>query len=82
MLFSHIIPPSPSPTESKSLFFTSLSLSLSHIWSYACYNAILSNHPTPAFSHRVQKSVLYICVSCCLAYRAVVTVFLNSVYMR
>ena len=27
------------------------------------FNAILSNHPTLAFSHRVQKSILYICVS-------------------
>ena len=36
---------------------------LCHIWWYACFNAILSNHPTLAFSHRVQKSVLYICVS-------------------
>ena len=27
------------------------------------FNAVLSNHPTLAFSHRVQKSVLYICVS-------------------
>ena len=31
MLFSQIIPPSPSPTESKSLFFISGSLLLSHI---------------------------------------------------
>ena len=31
MLFLQIIPPSPSPTESKSLFFTSVSLLLSHI---------------------------------------------------
>ena len=31
MLFSRIIPPSPSPTESKSLFFISVSLLLSHI---------------------------------------------------
>ena len=37
MLFSQIIPPSPSPTESKSLFFTSVSLLLSHIWHY-CYH--------------------------------------------
>ena len=29
MLFSQIIPPSPSPTETKSLFFTPVSLSLS-----------------------------------------------------
>ena len=34
-----------------------------HIWKYICFNAILSNHPTLAFSHRVQKSVLYLCVS-------------------
>ena len=31
MLFSQIIPPSPSPTESKSLLFSSVSLLLSHI---------------------------------------------------
>ena len=54
---------------------------LFHIWWYTCFNAILSNHPTLAFSHRVQKSVLYICVSCCLAYRIIVTIFLNSLYM-
>ena len=34
MPFSHIIPPSPSPTESKRLFCTSVSLLLSHIQGY------------------------------------------------
>ena len=34
-----------------------------HIWYYTCFNAILSNHPTLALSHRVHKTVLYICVS-------------------
>ena len=33
--------------------------SLLHI----CFNVILPNHPTLTFSHRVQKTVLYICVS-------------------
>ena len=33
-----------------------------HIW-YTCFNAILSNHPTLTLSHRVQKTVLYICAS-------------------
>ena len=33
------------------------------IWFYTCFNAILPNHPTLTFSHRVQKTVLYICVS-------------------
>ena len=35
--FSQIIPPSPSPTESKRLFYTSVSLLLSHIQGY-CYH--------------------------------------------
>ena len=34
VLFSQIIPPSPSPTESKSLLFTSVSLLLSRIYHY------------------------------------------------
>ena len=37
MPFSQIIPPSPSPTESKILFCTSASLLLSHIQGY-CYH--------------------------------------------
>ena len=35
--FSQIIPPSPSPTESKSLFYTSVSLFLSFIQGYRSY---------------------------------------------
>jgi len=34
-----------------------------HIWYYTCFSGILPNHPTLALSHRVQKTVLYICVS-------------------
>ena len=45
MLFSQIIPPSPSPTESKRLFFTSVSL-------------------------------------LCLAYKVIITTFLNTIYMH
>ena len=34
-----------------------------HIWYCTCFNAILPNLPTLSLSHRVQKTVLYICVS-------------------
>ena len=33
------------------------------IWCYTCFHDIPSNHPTLFLSHRVQKTVLYICVS-------------------
>jgi len=52
------------------------------IWYYPCFNAILPNHPTLSLSHRIQKTVLCICPFCCLAYRVIVTIFLNSIYMR
>ena len=37
------------------------------IWYYTCFNAILPNHPTLSLSHRVQKTVLYICLSFALS---------------
>ena len=36
---------------------------LFHPRQYTCFSAVLLNHPTLAFSHGVQKSILYICVS-------------------
>ena len=39
-----------------------------HIRYYTCFNAILPNHPTLTLSHRVQKTVLYICVSFAILY--------------
>ena len=38
------------------------------IWYFTCFNAILQNHPTLSLSHRVQKTVLYICVSVALSH--------------
>ena len=34
-----------------------------HIWYLTCFNIILPNHPTLSLPHRVQKTVLHICVS-------------------
>ena len=49
MPFSHIIPPSPSPTESKRLFYTSVSLMLSCIQGY---------------HYHLSKSHIYVLVYC------------------
>ena len=55
LTFSQIIPPSPSPTESIRLFYTSVSLLLSHIQGY-CYH--LSK-----FHIYIYVSIVYWCFS-------------------
>ena len=42
-----------------------------HIWYYTCFNAILPNHPALSLSHRVQQTVLYICVSFAVSHTGV-----------
>ena len=54
MLISQIIPPSPSPTESKRLFYTSVSFLLSHLQGYRYH---LSKF------HIICVSILYWCFS-------------------
>ena len=51
--------------------------SISHI----CFNAILSNHPTLAFSQSPKVCSLYLSLFCYLTYRVIVLIFLNSIYM-
>ena len=66
-------PPSPyhpsgssqctNPKQASSIMHWTWTGDSFRIWYCTCFNAILPNHPTLALSHRVQKTVLYICVS-------------------
>ena len=51
------------PALSTCLMHPTWAGDLFHCWYYTCFNAILSEYPTLAFSHTVQKFVLYICDS-------------------
>ena len=52
------------------------------IWYYTCFNAILqkSSHPLP-LPQSPKDCSIYECLYCCLVYRVIVTIFLNSIYM-
>ena len=52
-----------------------------HIWQYKCFDAIFSIHPTFAFSQSLKVCSLYLCLFCCLTYRVIIMIFLNSIYM-
>ena len=47
-------------------------------WYYTCFNAILPNHP-PSLSHRVQKIVLYICVSFAVSHTVLSLLILKKI---
>ena len=57
------LPPYPIPPGCLRALALGALLHLFYIWKYTFFNAILSNHPTLSFSHRIQMSVLYIYVS-------------------
>jgi len=53
------------------------------IWYYTCFNAMISPKSSPpSLSHRVQDCSTYLCLFCCLTYRVIITIFLNSIYMH
>ena len=54
-----------------------------HTWYYTCFNAILpkSSHPLP-LPQSPQDCSIHQCLFCCLVYTVIVTIFLNSIYMR
>ena len=53
-----------------------------HIWYYTCFNAILPNHPTLSLSQSPKDCSIHQCLFCCLVYRVIVTIYLNSIYMH
>ena len=56
--------------------------SISHmiIYMFKCYS-LISSHPCP-LPQNPKVCPLHLCLFCWLAYRVIVTVFLNSIYMR
>ena len=84
------LPPHPiplglpsAPALSTCLMHPTWAGDLFHPWQYTCFNAILSEHPTLAFSHGVYKVCsVRLCLFFCFAYRVIVTYFIHiSVYM-
>ena len=51
-----------------------------HIRYYTCFNAILPNHPPLPLPQSPKDCSTHLCLFCCLAYRVVITIFLNSIY--
>ena len=49
---------------------------------YACFNAILPNHLPLPIPQSPKDCSIHLCLFCCLTYRVVVTILLNSIYMR
>ena len=56
--------------------------SVSHmiIYMFQCYS-LRSSHPH-LLPQSPKDSFIHLCLFCCLAYRVIVTIFLNSIYMR
>ena len=85
-----LLRPHPIPQRSPSaLALSALSHALNLDWSsisqmviymFQCYS-LKSSHPRP-LPQNPKVCSLYLCLFCCLAYRVIVTIFLNSICMR
>ena len=59
---------SSAPAQESSIVHWTWAGDSFHTWYYTRFNVILPNLPTLSFSHRVQKTVLYISVSFAISY--------------
>ena len=74
------IPPSHPSAPAPSILYWTWTGDSFLIWYYTCFNAILPNHPPPSPTESKNCSI-HLCLFCCLAYRGIITIFLNSIYM-
>ena len=51
------------------------------IWYYTCFNAILQNHPRLPLPQSPKDCSIHMYLFCYLAYRVVITIISNSIYM-
>ena len=83
-LLPHPIPQGHPRAHTLSILSCALNLdwrSISHmiIYMFQCYS-LKSSHLR--ILPQSPKVCLFLCLFCCLAYRVIITIFLNSIYMR
>ena len=84
-LLPHCIPQGHPSAPALSTLSHELNLhwrSVSHmiIYRFQCYS-LKSSHPR-IFSQSPKVCSLHLCLFCCLPYRVIITIFLNSIYMH
>ena len=81
----HTIPLGHPSTPALSILYPALNLDWQFIsymilYMFQCHSP-KSSHPRPLPQSPKDRSI-HLCLFCCLAYRIIVTIFLNSIYMR
>ena len=73
------LPSAPGP--STCLMHPTWAGDLFHPRYYTCFDAVLLKHPTLAFSQSPKVCSIHLCLFFCFAYRVIINIFLNSIYM-
>ena len=84
-LHPHTIPLGHPSTPAPSFLYPASNLdwrfiSYMILYMFQCHSP-KSSHPHPLTQSPKDRSI-HLCLFCCLAYRVIVTIFLNSIYMR